>query len=58
MFNEKLCVGYQSGFSLIHIYMDEKSQSELPWIHNTHIVTKGHRDIHIRCHFVYNNKKH
>ncbi|XP_064397756.1 serine/threonine-protein kinase MRCK alpha-like isoform X2 [Halichondria panicea] len=27
MFNEKLCVGYQSGFSLIHIYMDEKSQS-------------------------------
>ena len=33
MFNEKLCVGYQSGFSLIHIYMDEKPQSELPWIH-------------------------
>ena len=29
MFNEKLCVGYQSGFSLIHVYADERPQSEL-----------------------------
>ena len=28
MFNEKLCVGYQSGFSLIHVYADERPQSE------------------------------
>ena len=26
MFNEKLCVGYQSGFSLFHVYNDEKPQ--------------------------------
>lgn len=26
VFNEKLCVGYQSGFSLFHIYSDEKPQ--------------------------------
>jgi hypothetical protein len=26
MFNEKLCVGYQSGFSLFHVYVDEKPQ--------------------------------
>ena len=28
MFNEKLCVGYQSGFSLFHLYMDGKPQSK------------------------------
>ncbi len=26
MFNEKLCVGYQSGFSLFHVYNDEQPQ--------------------------------
>ena len=26
MFNEKLCVGYQSGFSLFHVYVEEPPQ--------------------------------
>jgi len=29
IFNEKLCVGYQSGFSLFHMYIDEKPQCML-----------------------------
>jgi len=28
MFNEKLCVGYQSGFSLFHLYVDGHPQSK------------------------------
>jgi len=28
IFNEKLCVGYQSGFTLFHMYIDEKPQRE------------------------------
>ena len=26
IFNEKSCVGYQSGFSLFHMYIDEQPQ--------------------------------
>ena len=28
MFNDKLCVGYQSGFSLYNVYLDEPERSE------------------------------
>ena len=34
MFNEKLCVGYQSGFSLFHLYMDGKPQSKTACRHS------------------------
>ena len=33
VFNEKLCVGYESGFSLFHLYTDESPLSK----HGNHV---------------------
>ena len=38
MFNEKLCVGYQSGFSLFHLYMDGKPQSKSACLLQTYVL--------------------
>ena len=35
MFNDKLCIGYQSGFSLFNVYLDEMERSELSTLCHT-----------------------